>query len=59
MTPTPQLPGSACSAAELNARIRRLMERTGGRLSAEQRAEYEVLVVAWAAAVRGEIVRAA
>lgn len=59
MIPTQPPSGSARSAAELNERIRYLMERSGGRLSAAQRAEYEVLVVAWAAAVRGEIVEAA
>ncbi|MEU6680065.1 hypothetical protein [Streptomyces sp. NPDC046853] len=55
----PQTPGSARSAAELNERIRGLWMRTGGRLSAEQRREYEKLVTEWAAAVREEIVRAA
>ncbi|MEV3860421.1 hypothetical protein AB0J38_39715 [Streptomyces sp. NPDC050095] len=47
------------SAEELNEQIRGLMARTGGRLSEAQRREYEVLVVEWAAAVRGEIVVAA
>lgn len=51
--------GSVRSAEELNEQIRGLMLRSGGRLSAEERAEYEVLVVEWAAAVRGEIVKAA
>lgn len=58
MIPT-QPSGSVRSADELNEQIRGLMASTGGRLSAEQRAEYEVLVVEWAAAVRGEIVKAA
>ena len=51
--------GSVRSAEELNEQIRGLMASTGGRLSAAQRAEYEVLVVEWAAAVRGDIVEAA
>ncbi|WP_018533837.1 MULTISPECIES: hypothetical protein [unclassified Streptomyces] len=51
--------GSVLSADELNERIRGLLARSGGRLSVEQRREYEVLVVEWAAAVRGEIVKAA
>ncbi|MFD8567496.1 hypothetical protein [Streptomyces sp. NPDC059639] len=54
-----QPPGSVRSAAELNERIRGLMLHSGGRLSAEQRAEYEVLVTEWSAAMRGEIVKAA
>lgn len=58
MTPT-HPPGAARSAAELNEQIRGLMLRSGGRLSAEQRTEYEVLIIEWAAAVRGEIVKAA
>lgn len=56
---TPQPLGSARSAAELNERIRGLWMRAGGRLSAEQRREYEQLVTAWAAAVREEVVEAA
>ncbi|MFF1694924.1 hypothetical protein ACFVXC_15010 [Streptomyces sp. NPDC058257] len=56
---SPQPRGSARSAAELNERIRGLWMRTGGRLSAEQRSEYEQLVTEWAAAVREEVVRAA
>ncbi|MEV5611276.1 hypothetical protein [Streptomyces sp. NPDC052225] len=55
-TPTP---GSAQSADELNEQIRGLMARAGGRLSDTQRREYEVLVVEWAAAVRGDVVQAA
>ncbi|MFI5664068.1 hypothetical protein [Streptomyces sp. NPDC051684] len=58
MTPT-HPSGAARSAAELNEQIRGLMLRSGGRLSAEQRTEYEVLIIEWAAAVRGEIVKAA
>ncbi|MFE6158242.1 hypothetical protein ACFQ7F_04895 [Streptomyces sp. NPDC056486] len=56
---SPQPRGSARSAAELNERIRGLWMRTGGRLSAEQRSEYERLVTEWAAAVREEVVKAA
>lgn len=57
LTPHPR--GSARSAAELNERIRGLWMRAGGRLSAEQRREYEQLVTEWAAAVREEVVEAA
>ncbi|MFI6087581.1 hypothetical protein [Streptomyces sp. Je 1-332] len=56
---TPQPRGSVRSAAELNERIRSLWMRAGGRLSAEQRREYEQLVTEWAAAVRAEVVEAA
>ncbi|MEU5688942.1 hypothetical protein DEJ48_33625 [Streptomyces venezuelae] len=56
---TPQPHGSVRSSAELNERIRGLWLRAGGRLSAEQRREYEQLVTEWAAAVREEIVKAA
>ncbi|MCQ4211247.1 MULTISPECIES: hypothetical protein [Streptomyces] len=58
MIPT-ERSGSARSADELNEQIRGLLARSRGQLSAEQRREYEVLVVEWAAAVRGEIVKAA
>ncbi|KUL61737.1 hypothetical protein [Streptomyces sp. NRRL S-1521] len=57
LSPPPH--GSVRSSAELNERIRSLWLRAGGRLSAEQRAEYERLVTEWAAAVRAEIVKAA
>ncbi|MEV0123893.1 hypothetical protein AB0I16_20590 [Streptomyces sp. NPDC050703] len=57
LTPPPH--GSVRSSAELNERIRSLWLRAGGRLSTEQRAEYERLVTEWAAAVRAEIVKAA
>ncbi|WP_106974283.1 hypothetical protein [Streptomyces iakyrus] len=46
-------------AAEVNDEIRALWQRTGGSLSAEDRAEYELLVVEWAAAIRGGVVTAA
>ncbi|MGW0683872.1 hypothetical protein ACWD2L_10985 [Streptomyces sp. NPDC002754] len=58
MVPTPEH-AAARSADELNERIRDLMLRSGGRLSAEQRREYEGLVAQWAAAERGGIVKAA
>ncbi|MFK4146069.1 hypothetical protein [Streptomyces sp. NPDC004065] len=59
MFPEAVVPGSVRSAAELNERIRALWTRSGGSLSAEERAEYELLVVKWAAAIRGEVVEAA
>ncbi|MFH8797307.1 hypothetical protein [Streptomyces sp. NPDC017941] len=59
MPSTPQPRGSVRSSAELNERIRGLWLRAGGRLSVEQRREYEQLVTEWAEAVRAEIVQAA
>ncbi|WSQ07627.1 hypothetical protein OG604_07620 [Streptomyces sp. NBC_01231] len=59
MSPDTLTPGSVRSAAELNERIRALWMRAGGTLSTQERAEYELLVVEWAAAIRGEIVQAA
>jgi hypothetical protein len=38
----------------VNAQIRALWLRAGGRLSTAERAVYELLVVEWAAAVRAE-----
>ncbi|WP_189491255.1 hypothetical protein [Streptomyces antnestii] len=58
MSTTPS-PGSVRSADDLNEEIRCLMLRSGGRLSAAQRREYEVLVIEWSAAIRGEVVKAA
>ncbi|MDH6629921.1 hypothetical protein M2271_007770 [Streptomyces sp. LBL] len=52
-------PGFVRSAAEVNEQIRALWMRAGGTLSAQERAEYELLVVEWAAAIRGEVVEAA
>lgn len=46
-------------AAVVNEDIRALWPRAGGRLSVEERAVYERLLVEWAAAVRAEIVEAA
>ncbi|MFJ2261002.1 hypothetical protein ACIOKD_22105 [Streptomyces sp. NPDC087844] len=51
--------GSVRSAAVLNEQIRALWIRSGGYLSPQERVEYELLVVQWAAAVREEIVEAA
>jgi len=59
MFPDSLTPGSVRSAAALNEQIRALWIRAGGSLSAQERAEYELLVVQWAAAVRDEIVEAA
>jgi hypothetical protein len=57
----PDAPAPDCvrSAAEVNEQIRALWLRTRGSLSAEERAEYELLVVEWAAAIRGAIIEAA
>ncbi|AYN42457.1 hypothetical protein D9753_30235 [Streptomyces dangxiongensis] len=59
MSPDSPPPGSVRSAAEINDQIRALWLRAGGTLSAQERAEYELLVVEWAAAVRGQVVEAA
>ncbi|MEV8032525.1 hypothetical protein ACFYW8_20850 [Streptomyces sp. NPDC002742] len=59
MSPDVTPPGSVRSAAALNEQIRALWTRTGGSLSAQERAEYELLVVKWAEAMRGEIIEAA
>lgn len=59
MIPTPPPSGPARSADAVNAEIRELVEACGGWLYGETRARYEVLIVEWAAAVRGEIVEAA
>ncbi|MER7895254.1 hypothetical protein ABTX62_03730 [Streptomyces sp. NPDC096046] len=59
MSPHFVTPGSVRSAAEVNDKIRALWQRTGGTLSAEERAEYELLVVEWAAAIRGGVAKAA
>jgi uncharacterized lipoprotein YddW (UPF0748 family) len=44
-------PTSERSAAEVNEEIRALWLRSGGTLSVEQRAEYQRLVMEWAAAL--------
>ncbi|WP_435644070.1 hypothetical protein ACR9VJ_30105 [Streptomyces sp. H49] len=59
MSPDSLPPGSARSAAEVNEQIRALWLRAGGLLSAQERAEYELLVVEWAEAIREEIIQAA
>jgi hypothetical protein len=59
MSPDSLTPGSVRSAAEVNEQIRALWMRTGGTLSSQERAEYELLVVEWAAAIRADIIEAA
>ncbi|MDT0393460.1 MULTISPECIES: hypothetical protein [Streptomyces] len=59
MSPDLVTPGSARSAAEVNEQIRALWLRAGGSLSAQEREQYELLVVEWAAAIRGGVVAAA
>ncbi|GGW44884.1 hypothetical protein GCM10010503_22320 [Streptomyces lucensis JCM 4490] len=59
MSPDSMPPGSVRSAAELNEQIRALWLRAGGTLSAQERAEYESLVVEWAAAIRIKVIEAA
>ncbi|MCC5474098.1 hypothetical protein [Streptomyces barringtoniae] len=59
MSPDVPPPGSVRSAAEVNEQIRALWLRAGGTLSAQERAEYELLVVEWAEAIRDEVIKAA
>ena len=59
MSPEYASPGSVRSAAELNVQIRALWRRAGGTLSEQERVEYELLVVEWASAIRGEVIEAA
>ncbi|MEU5623461.1 hypothetical protein ACIPH4_31350 [Streptomyces tendae] len=59
MSPDYVTPGSVRSAAELNDQIRALWRRAGGTLSEQERVEYELLVVEWASAIRGEVIEAA
>ncbi|MBU6529976.1 hypothetical protein ACFUIW_29765 [Streptomyces sp. NPDC057245] len=59
MSPDYATRGSVRSAAELNDQIRALWRRAGGTLSAQERQEYELLVVEWATAIRGEVIEAA
>ncbi|MEV7689287.1 hypothetical protein ACFW1F_07270 [Streptomyces bungoensis] len=59
MSPDSMPPGSVRSAAELNEQIRALWLRASGSLTAQERAEYESLVVEWAKAVRDRIIEAA
>ncbi|MFI1357835.1 hypothetical protein ACH4TV_30255 [Streptomyces sp. NPDC020898] len=59
MSPDYVAPGSVRSAAALNEQIRALWLRANGSLSTQEREEYELLVVKWAAAIRGEVIEAA
>jgi hypothetical protein len=59
MSPDSMSPGSTRSAEDLNERIRALWLRAGGSLSAQEREEYELLVVEWAEAIRGRVIEAA
>ncbi|MEV6167478.1 hypothetical protein AB0L99_04505 [Streptomyces sp. NPDC051954] len=59
MSPDSVASGSMRSAAEVNEQIRALWTRAGGSLSAQERVEYELLVVEWAAAIRGDVIEAA
>ncbi|MFD0313579.1 hypothetical protein [Streptomyces flavalbus] len=59
LTPGAPPPGAPRPAAEVNEQIRALWLRTGGRLSPQERAEYELLVVEWAAAIRDGVIEAA
>ncbi|MET8080535.1 hypothetical protein [Streptomyces sp. NPDC005303] len=59
MSPDSVTRGSVRSAAEVNEQIRALWMRAGGTLSSQERAEYELLVVEWAAAIRSDVIRAA
>ncbi|MCH5674579.1 hypothetical protein [Streptomyces gilvus] len=59
MSPESMAPGSVRSAAEVNEQIRALWLRAGGSLSAQERAEYELLVVEWAEAIRADVIEAA
>jgi hypothetical protein len=59
MSPDSVTPGSVRSATELNEQIRALWLRAGGSLTAQEREEYELLVVEWAAAIRSDVIKAA
>ncbi|MEU5900517.1 hypothetical protein [Streptomyces venezuelae] len=59
MIPTPPGPGPVRPAEVVNREIRELWPHPAVRLSSEQRARYELLVVEWAAATRSEVVKAA
>ncbi|MES5823937.1 hypothetical protein [Streptomyces sp. RG80] len=59
MSPESVASGSVRSAAEVNEQIRALWLRAGGSLSTQEREEYELLVVEWAAAIRSSIIEAA
>ncbi|MFJ3673180.1 hypothetical protein ACIPSE_42645 [Streptomyces sp. NPDC090106] len=59
MSPHSMASGSVRSAAEVNEQIRALWLRAHGSLSSQEREEYELLVVEWAAAIRGDVIKAA
>ena len=59
MSPEPSGLGRSRPAAVVNEDIRDLIRGAGRRLTDEERAVYERLVVEWAAAVQREIVEAA
>ncbi|MBK6047503.1 hypothetical protein [Streptomyces sp. MBT55] len=46
---------STRSAAEVNAKIRDLWQRSGGSLTPQDEAEYQRLLVEWAAAAGGSV----
>lgn len=54
-----QAPRTVRSADVVNEQIRDLWARTGGHLSAEDRAEYEALVTEWASAIDGGVAQRA
>jgi hypothetical protein len=60
MSPHAERSGSVRSAAQLNEDIRTLARRSfGRRMTDAERAEYEVLIVAWVEAKRGPVVEVA
>lgn len=59
MPPNPSGPAAVRSADAVNDDIRALVRGAGRRLTDEERAVYEQLLLEWAAAVRAEIVAAA
>jgi hypothetical protein len=59
MPPNPSGRGPVRSADVVNEDIRALVRGAGRRLTDEERAVYEQLLLEWAAAVRAEIVEAA
>ncbi|MFD4547328.1 hypothetical protein [Streptomyces sp. NPDC058466] len=59
MPPTPPPQGPLRSAAELNAAIRALFTHRDARLTDEQRAEYQLLLVELRQVERGDVTTAA
>ncbi|MFJ4966634.1 hypothetical protein EES43_01840 [Streptomyces sp. ADI96-02] len=53
MSPSPSSSVSVRSATEVNAEIRDLWQRSGGYLSPQDEADYQRLLVEWAAATGG------